>query len=41
MSVAVLLSIIFLANDIQNQNSGNYASPDSTLLILSESGQPL
>lgn len=41
MSVAFLLSIIFLANDIQDQNSGNYASPDSILLILSDSGQPL
>ncbi len=41
MSVAVLLSMIFLASNIQNQNSGHYARPDSTLLILSDSGQPL
>ncbi len=40
MSVAVLLSIIFMASGIQNQNSGRSASPDSTLSILSDSGQP-
>ena len=41
MNMPVLLLIFFLANDSQDQSSGNYASPDSILLFLSDSGQPL